>query len=354
MEINYIELFRKYKKFIIPVVILATVISIVIVYRMPLFYRATTKIYVSDYENIRATYAFLKSQEMLDRIDERFNLVNEFKVKNSDRARDKFLDNIQFVFDSRFNIIEIKVKWTNEEMASEIANAFVEELQRSYFSPALSQLSSQRIQYENHLRDAELELTNIQNNPPQGFAANERLKEIIKQIAELRADIVFGENILISQKATSTEMALADFYLGVLKDVKRDNNKLNLLENELSNYLNKANLPQGEVEKYLYLKELTAYLSELKDAEFKIVLYKNLIDKTKLEETSHNILDLQVIEKAVPPTEPAGPARTKIIIFTAFISLVLVVFLSLLIEYLKSTRQKHLHLSSLPGLKEGR
>jgi hypothetical protein len=188
-----------------------------------------------------------------------------------------------------------------------------------------------------------LELANIQNNPPQGFVANERLKELIKQIAELRADIIFGENILISQKATSTKMALADFYLGVLKEVKRDNNKLNLLENELSNYLNKVNLPSREVEKYLYLKELTAYLSGLRDVEFKIILYKNLIDKTKLEEASYNTLDLQVIEKAAPPAEPAGPARIKIVIFTAFISLVLVVFLF----HLSS------HLSFLLGSKEG-
>jgi hypothetical protein len=185
-----------------------------------------------------------------------------------------------------------------------------------------------------------LELANIQNNPPQGFVANERLKELIKQIAELRADIIFGENILISQKATSTKMALADFYLGVLKDIKRDNNKLKLLENELSNYLNKVNLPSEEAEKYLYLKELTAYLSGLRDVEYKIVLYKNLIDKTKLEEASYNTLDLQVIEKAVPPTEPAGPARLKIIIFTAFLSLAAAIFLSLLFSFLGSKEEQ--------------
>lgn len=340
MEINYIKLFRKYKKFIISVVVLATVVSAFIVYRTPSFYRATTKIYVSDYTNIRATYAFLKSQEMLDRIVERFNLINEFKVKNSDRARDKLLDNIQTIFDSRFNIIEIKVKWTNAETAAEIANAFIEELQKSYLSPALSQLSSQRIQYENHLRNAEMELADIQNNPPQGFVADQRLKKLIKQIAEVRADITFRENILISQKATSTKMALADFYLEVLKDVKSDNDKLNLLENELSNYLNKADLPQGEVEKYLYLKELTAYLSKFKDAEFNVVLYRNLVDKAKVEEAAHNILDLQIIEKATPPAESAGPARLKIIILTAFLSFIATIFLSLLFSSFGSKEEQ--------------
>ncbi len=132
MEINYFHLFRKYRKIFVLFTATAAIVSLVFVYRQSPVYEAGMEIYVSEAGNLQIVYAAIKSNRVFDGVINRLGLIKVFGVDNIDQARKILSNNLQAVLDLRLNTVDIKIRWQNALLASEIANVFTEELQKIY------------------------------------------------------------------------------------------------------------------------------------------------------------------------------------------------------------------------------
>jgi uncharacterized protein involved in exopolysaccharide biosynthesis len=325
MGINYLELFKKHKKFIFIVLFVSVVTSALIVSFLPPFYRASAKIHLTGYNEVRAAYPLLKSRDALDRIIDRFGFFSE--LDDREEAREKLKRHIQTVFDSRFNVIEIYVTWSEPTKAAQIANALVEEL--ANLIP-----TQWRIQLTDYKKRLEKDRAELKKLEAQGSFSGiaEHIRKIVKETVKIRANIAIDTELLTALQSNSLDQR-AD--LELFNDIRADKNKLKNLEDELAAYIDKT-----DSRRYLYLDQLV-------DIEFNIALYERLIDKLKSQEAMA-LPPLKIIEAAVPPQKPDGPARTQIVLFTALFSLISAGFLSLSIESFKVYRAK----SFSAGLRE--
>jgi len=347
MEINYFYLFKKYKKFFIPFVLTVTVVALIIVYRQSPLYRATAEIYISDSGSLNLVYAALETKEIQDRIINQFNLIEVFQAANLSQARKYLLNISQNVLDSRAKLIEIRVWWKDPVLSAQIANAFVEELYKSFPTPAPTHLSSKRLQYGLLLEDAERKLAEIQNRKSKNLSIDDNLKRIIKQIAGLRANISWGDRILLDQIVTST--IITNLYVEVFKDIKSNQAQLKVVSEELSNYIRQIGFGGEDLRSYFRAREMKSYLAELEEAEFDVAVHKRIFDEMKVREASDRPLGLRVVERATPPSEPLGPSKISKVALSVLLGTVTAAFLSILLE--NSNNQRLKEFFSSPGSK---
>lgn len=129
MEIDFIILFKKYKRFILSVVLIAAGIAVIAAFTVSQLYKVEVKIYSNGFNNPRIIYESVKTQEILDAVINNVGLISVFGARDWDSARERLLSILETVFDSRNNVIYLKIRWENAEQATAIADAFVKELQ---------------------------------------------------------------------------------------------------------------------------------------------------------------------------------------------------------------------------------
>lgn len=139
MEIDYLYLIRKYRKFVLSLILITAGISIIIISMMPSYYQTSVKIYSEHYINIQILYNAVRSEEIINGIIGKIKLKNILKEEKKDDIRKNLLNAVTAIFYARNNLLEIKIKWENATQAVAIADSLIEELRDKYPNFALSQ-----------------------------------------------------------------------------------------------------------------------------------------------------------------------------------------------------------------------
>lgn len=141
MEINYPFIFKKYRKFILYLVIITAGMSSIVVYRMPSYYQASVKIYSDNYVAVHILYNVVGSEEIVGGVIKKLKFEDGIlSVKSGNITRDDLKDAITEIFHSRNNLLEIKIRWKDAGQATVIANSFIEELKYKYPEPDPSRI----------------------------------------------------------------------------------------------------------------------------------------------------------------------------------------------------------------------
>jgi len=276
----------------------------------------------------------LKSRTVLDGMIDRFDLMKLYRKRYRENVREKLINNVLSVRDDKKSgIITINIEDKDPKRAAEMANAFVEELQKLNTGLAITQASQRRLYFEEQLKAAKASLTQAEENV-KGFQEKtgtlhieSQAKAVLEGIGMIRAQIAAKEVELKVMKTYSTPQN---------PDLKRVEETLRGLRAELAKMEGKGGKGHDPLMPTGRMAQLgTDYAKQLRDLKFNEVLYGLLLQQyeaAKLDEAK-NATTIQVIDKAVPPEKRVKPKRTMIVILGAIIGFFLSVFAAFLVEY---------------------
>jgi uncharacterized protein involved in exopolysaccharide biosynthesis len=276
----------------------------------------------------------LKSRTVLDRMVDRFDLMKLYRTSYRQNARNRLLDDVLSVRDDRKSgIITINVEDKDPKRAAEMANAFVEELQKLNTGLAITQASQRRLYFEEQLKSAKVSLTQAEEGMKSfqektgALHMESQAKAVLEGIGMLRAQIAAKEVELKVMKTYSTAQN---------PDLQRVDEALKGLRAELAKMEGRGGKGHDPLMPTGRMAEIgTDYAKQLRDLKFNEVLYGLLLQQyeaAKLDEAK-DATTVQVIDTAVPPEKKVKPKRATMVILAGIIGFFLSVFAAFLMEY---------------------
>ncbi len=368
-EINLLDIFivlLKRKKLISGITLGIAIITVIVSLIMPPIYIAETRLLppqASSSMALQALYQFaggasgigaemlgiktpadlygglLQSNTVLDRIIDRFKLMELYNKEYRIDARKALLDNIEIKVDNKSNIITVSVEDKDPVRAADMANAFVEELKNLTKGLALTEASQRRLFFEEQLKEtrlalikAEEELKKFQEKTG-AIKVEEQAKAVIEGIATLRAQIAAKEVEIKVMKTYSTpfnpDLQKAE---EALRAMKIELQKLEAKEGKNPDPLMPTGrMPEVGIE----------YLRRLRELKFNETLYELLLkgyEAAKLDEARDAVV-IQVVDKAIPPDKRAKPKRTLMVLVATFSGFFLSIFIAFFMEYKEKASQ---------------
>ncbi len=362
-EIDLLDLFLvlvKRKKLILGLTTTVVILTIIISLILPPIYRAETKVLIiasespsssliglfSDITALTGSSAFptkadlyaelFKSNTVLDRIIQRFNLKKLYDKETLTDTRKILLSKLDVKVDKKTGIITLSFEDKDPKRAAEIANAFVEELKNLNKNLALSIASKKRLFFEEQLNDAKQALTKAEEELKRFqqktgvINLEEQAKAVIGSIAALKAQIAAKEAELRVLRTYATPQN---------PEVQKLEEAIRALRAQL------ASLEKNSGQSFDALVPVekasdigTEYLRKLRDFKYYEALYQTLLksyEMAKMEEEKDVVL-VQVIDPATPPEKKAKPKRKLMVVVAFTSSLFLSIFLAFIAEYIES------------------
>ena len=277
--------------------------------------------------------ALLKTNNVLDRIIDRFDLMKFYKAKSRVGPRGALSGAVEAKDDKKSGIITIAVMDKDPKRAAQFANAFVEELKALNKGLAVSEASQRRLFFEEQLEDVKKALVAAEEDmkvfqEKTGVLSVEPQAQIaIMAIASLKAGIAAKEVELRVLKTYSTPSN---------PDVKKVEEGIKGLRAELNNLQVKNKIeydpimPTGEAPQVGL-----EYLRKLRDVKFYQTLYEFLIkqhEAAKIDEAKDATI-IQVIDKAEPPEQRFKPKRRQMVMIAGVVGFFLSIFAAFFMEY---------------------
>ena len=268
----------------------------------------------------------LKSRKVQDDIVSRFDLRKIYHSKKMIDAR-KSLEGNSRIASGKDGIISIEVDDRDPQRASEIANAYVDELNRLTSNLAVTEASQRRLFFEKQLnlvRDnlskAEYDLQKLQAKTGL-IQLYPQEKEIAESNAKLRAEIAAKE-VQLSAMSVGVTSSNPEYVRlqGELASLKAR------LEGENTDALLESKMPQSGL----------AYIEKFRSVKFNQALMEMLYKQyelAKIDEAKDYPL-IQVLDKATPPERKSKPKRALIVILSTLAAFFLSVFYAFVREAL--------------------
>ena len=273
----------------------------------------------------------LKSRKVQDDIVSRFDLMKVYHSKKTMDAR-KSLEGNSRIASGKDGIISIEVDDRNPKRAADIANAYVDELNRLTSNLAVTEASQRRLFFEKqldqvkeNLSKAEYDLQKIEGRDGM-IRVYPQEKEIAESNARLRAEIAAREVQLSAMRIGVTEKN---------PEYVRIQGEIAGLEHQLDGKENTGNAADKKVS-----GSSLEYLEKFRDVKFEQavmeLLYKQF-EAAKIDEAKDYPL-IQVLDKATPPERKSKPKRALIVILSTLAAFFLSVFYAFLREALEKAK----------------
>lgn len=362
--LDYILVVLKRKKRIALFTLACLVLSFAVSFIIPKTYKAETKILLPqrggsgmaqmlsafagmsgmmpaglDVKTPSDLYAeMLKSRTVLDKVVERFGLMDVYGVKFKEDARRKLLKkSLRVGNDKKSGLITIGVEDKSPRRASDMANAFVEELKLLNKGLAVGEAAERRLFFEEQLKDTKSALMKSEDamkafqERTGALQMESQAKAMIEGIADLRAQIAAKEVELRVMRTYSTQSN---------PDLQKSEEALKGMRDELER------IEAGKTKRHDPLMPTgqmpgvgTEYVRRLRDLKFNETLYELLVkqyEAAKLDE-ARDASVIQIVDKAVPPEKKIKPRRAVIALLGGTIGFMLAVMTAFAVEYVETS-----------------
>lgn len=361
----FLELLARRKRLLFTTIVLITVVSIVVALLLPKWYRATALLLppknlsapIDELDSwsevvsvtsglnlpVRATpsdvYArMLRSHTVVSRVIERFNLMEEYGESNIEEVYDALMESADFSVSAE-GLLVISVEDRDPRMAADLANAFVDELDRINAEIVQSRMSNTRQFLEGRLvqvkaehdasRDA-LEKFQMENR---AVDFDEQTRVALDQAAELKIKLAEVElEVQMSELALGKDNAQM---VGLLRKRSIIKRQLQQLENENvdSSFFS---LPVAAIPSLRGRYEVLYSRVRVSEALYQVLLEQS--ERAKIKEYE-KMPTISVLDRAKPPTLKSRPQRTIIVVSAFGLSIVLAIFLAASADYLAKLRK---------------
>lgn len=249
--------------------------------------------------------ALMQSNNVEDRIVDRFKLMEEYKSKFRFETRDTLEKNVRISLGKKDGLITVEVDAKNPQLAADMANMHVTELRRLTSELALTEAQQRRAFFEGELKRTQIKLLEAQQIlQSSGFnpgALKAEPKAAAEGYATIKAQATAAEVKLQTMRRsladTAPELQQQATLLGALRD------QLSKLEGATSNTKNDSDYI-GRYREYKYQETL-------------FELFSKQFEMARLDESREGAL-IQVVDTATPPEHKSKPKRVWVAIGTSF------------------------------------
>jgi len=276
----------------------------------------------------------LRSRSLADNLVDRFSLMTVYKEKRRAETRDDLRDDTQ-ITTGKEGGISISVSSRDRHRAADLANAYVEELQKLTKTLAVSEAGKRRLFFEQEVQKASEELAQAElamkrTQERTGILQlDSQAKAMIESLVAVRARVVAQE---------AQVEAMRSFATPENPDFIRAQNELAALRTELSRIeagaggtsladMSVRKVPEAGLE---YVRRLR----DLKYAETVFELLKRQYEIARIDEAKDAAI-IQVLDKAEIPEMRSSPKRTLLVATVAFVAFFIAVLVAFLVERAK-------------------
>lgn len=278
----------------------------------------------------------LQSRTVLDKIITRFELKALYDVRTMDDARKRLRKKINMQSDPKSNVIVITVDDRDARKAAAMANAFVEELRGMTKDLAVTEAAQRRLFFEGQLKETKESLIKAEE-AVRGFQertgtlqVDEQVKAVIKNIAQLRAEIAAKEVEIRVAKTFSKPSN---------PDLQRSEANLSGMKVELAKLQTRSGNGNDPMMPTGRMPSVGAeYLRKMRDLKVNESLYELLLkqyEAARLDEARDAAI-IQVIDRAVPPEKSVKPKMFSLLLMAGFLSFAGSIMLAFFLEQKES------------------
>ena len=247
--------------------------------------------------------ALLQSANVQDRIIDRYTLIQVYDVRFRVDARRELSENVRVSLSKRDGIIAVEVDDHSPQRAAEIANTFVDELQRLTATLAITEAQQRRVFFEQQLAKTRDKLTAAQVAlQTSGFNAGALKSEpraAAEAYARLRAETTAAEVRLQALRGSLVDTA---------PEVSQQVAIVNALRGQLARTETESDTAAGA--------NYIGKFREFKYQETLFELFSRQYELARVDEAREGAL-VQVIDKAQQPERKSRPKRANVAVFAA-------------------------------------
>lgn len=257
----------------------------------------------------------LKSRTIADKLIERFGLKNKYDTPSQDMARMR-LAGSTVVAAGKDGMITIVVDDKDQKLVAQLANGYVEELQRLSRTMAITEASQRRMFFERQLEAAKDNLAKVEMSLKGAMdtrgviSVDSESRAILETAARLKAQVSAKEIQLGSMRAFVT--AQNPEYQRATEELSSLRNELAKLEGGRAASARPAASSQAGLENIQLMRDLKYYqmMYELLAKQFEVA---------RLDEAKEPSL-IQVLDPAVEPERKSSPKRALIVLTSTILA----------------------------------
>jgi len=366
---EYLIVLAKHKSFILKFVSVAIILSVITSLLLPKSYTAKTKILPPQQNQSMGAMAalsqlgplaalagqglglrtpsdlyvvMLRSDTVADGLIDRFSLMKVYKQKLREYTRKRLESATEIKAGQKDGVISISVDDRDPQLAADLANGYVEELEKLTKTLNITEAGKRRLFFErevkmenDNLADAEVALKQTQEKTGL-ILLDSQSKAMIESVTSLRAGIAAQEVKVQAMRSFATtenpDLVLAEQELASMRAqldrLERGGGKRSIADVPIEN------VPTAGLE----------YVRKLRDVKYHEALFALLAkqyEAAKIDEARDTLI-VQQFDKATRPERKSWPPRTALVLASTILALlvaILVVFLSEALERAKEDPQ---------------
>jgi len=280
----------------------------------------------------------LKSRPVLDAMVDRFKLIELYRAKYREDARQTLAKQLKAQEEKRSGIITVAVEDRDPKRAADMANAFVDEMKNLTRNLAVTEAGQRRLFYEEQLKEAKESLVKAEESM-KGFQEktgavkiDEQTRAVIQSISQIKATIAAKEVQLKVMRTYATQHN---------PDTQRLEEEIRGLKEQLGRLGAKGGQNADTFMPTSRMPQVgTDYLRKMRELKFNEALYEILLrqlEAAKMDEGREATV-IQVIEKAVPPERKVSPKRTQMVVIAFAMSLLISIIGAFLAEFIEKSK----------------
>ncbi len=281
----------------------------------------------------------LRSRTVADDLIDRFSLMSVYKQKIRDYTRKKLESATDIRAGTKDGIISISVDDRDPRRAADLANGYVDELEKLTKTLAVTEAGKRRLFFEREVKMASDELANAevalkQTQEKTGLILlDSQSRAMIESLASLRARVA-AQEVLVQQIRTfaapeNPELIREEKALEALRD------QLSRLEGGQGKRLFAdvpiENVPTAGLE----------YVRKYRDVKYHEALFELLAkqyEAAKLDEARDSLI-VQQLDKAIVPERRSWPPRTALVLASTLLALIVAIVAVFFLEAMERGKE---------------
>lgn len=373
--VDYFVVLLRRKKLILIIVLIAAVLAGGISFLCPDVYTATARILPPRSETPPAGFrsmpelgllggifgggstvdvyvGILESRTVADQLIERFSLKEHYGQKYMEKTRLELSRRTAIKTSAEDQMVAISVEDVEPKRAADMANAYVDELDRINRSVNVTGGHLKKVFLEERLMKVEEDLSRAETalkdfREKYGIVAiADQARVVIEGAARIKGEIIAAQTELEVMKRFSTERN--NQVVGLNSKIVELTRQLARIEkgNEGHAVVKNASAKEPDSNLYISISEMPALGLQLarleREARVQEEVYKLITSQyevAKIEEAK-DINTVQILDRAIPPDRKSGPKRTLIVGLSGVCGFFMAVFICFVLDFKDRLREQ--------------
>src|SRR5712691_11177366 len=283
--------------------------------------------------------AMLRSRTVADDLIDRFSLMSVYKEKIRDYTRKQLAAATEIKAGTKDGIISISVDDRDPRRAADLANGYIDELEKLTKTLAVTEASKRRLFFEREVKMASDDLANAevalkQTQEKTGLILlDSQSRAMIESLTSLRARVAAQEVLVQEMRTFATpenpELIREEKALEALRE------QLGRLEGgqgkRLFTDVPIENVPAAGLE----------YVRKYRDVKYLEALFELLAkqyEAAKLDEARDSLI-VQQLDKAIAPERRSWPPRTALVLASTLLALIVAIVAVFFVETMERAKE---------------